>query len=397
MKCTRKRSRTKTNSDGRTIGEEFRYDLARRLPYLLTERKLDFGNCDKIFSSSWLSEDQVVVGTKCNKLYVVDVTSGKRVLIPCLGSPPVSTGSRSTCGIHNVCCSPSHEWLATGGANPNHLALYHLPEFQPISLGTAHSDWLFDLKWISDHLLISASRDSSMALWSVDSTDKNKNVLAEEISQMDPIFQFSNLNSQSHRRNNSGERVRSLAYDKHNYLLGSLQSNPVTASLHLWDAFVFQQVSKVQLPYSAENVCLEVEPEIGTQLYVVGSRSHVTFIDGRHPHKPAGFLKSPDKDCGVRSLNFNQELLSIGTGAGNIFFHDLRAGSFLSNSEQPHCLHTSPGWLRNDETYREFFSGLPQPPNALYSHCYSPLRTKLFVAGGPLPLGLHGNYAGVWL
>ena len=68
MKCTRKRSRTKTNSDGRTIGEEFRYDLARRLPYLLTERKLDFGNCDKIFSSSWLSEDQVVVGTKCNKV-----------------------------------------------------------------------------------------------------------------------------------------------------------------------------------------------------------------------------------------------------------------------------------------------------------------------------------------
>lgn len=57
-----------------------------------------------------------------------------------------------------------------------------------------------------------------MALWSVDSTDKNKNVLAEEISQMDPIFQFSNLNSQSHRRNNSGERVRSLAYDKHNYV-----------------------------------------------------------------------------------------------------------------------------------------------------------------------------------
>ena len=51
----------------------------------------------------------------------------------------------------------------------------------------------------------------------------------------------------------------------------------------------------------------------------------------------------------------------------------------------------------HDDTYREFFSGLPQPPNALYTHCYSPMRTKLFIAGGPLPLGLHGNYAGVWL
>lgn len=105
------------------------------------------------------------------------------------------------------------------------------------------------------------------------------------------------------------------------------------------------QVAKVQLPYSAENVCLEVEPEIGTQLYVVGSRSHVTFIDGRRPDQPAGFLKSPDKDCGVRSLSFNQELLSIGTGAGNLFFYDLRAGAFLSHSQQPHRLHTSSGWL----------------------------------------------------
>ena len=95
------------------------------------------------------------------------------------------------------------------------------------------------MKWISDHLLISgeqlvivyvpqknfnvvniipASRDSSMALWSIDSADRNQNALAEEVSQIEPIFQFSNLSSPSHRRSTSGERVRSLAYDKHNYV-----------------------------------------------------------------------------------------------------------------------------------------------------------------------------------
>ena len=68
MKNTSNRCRAKSTCESRTIGEEFRYDLARRLPYLLSEKKLDFGNCDKIFSSSWLSEDQVVVGTKCNKV-----------------------------------------------------------------------------------------------------------------------------------------------------------------------------------------------------------------------------------------------------------------------------------------------------------------------------------------
>lgn len=105
-----------------------------------------------------------------------------------------------------------------------------------------------------------------MALWSIDSPDgcPDKNVLAEKPPKIEPIFQFSNLHSHSQSRSSSGERVRSLAYDKHNYvcsiyasamsncfdkfsqfsfqLLGSLQSNPVNASLHFWDAFVFQQV-----------------------------------------------------------------------------------------------------------------------------------------------------------
>lgn len=56
---------------GQSVGEEFRYGLARRLPCLLSEKKLDFGNCDKIFSTDWLSEDQVVVGTKCNKVIIL--------------------------------------------------------------------------------------------------------------------------------------------------------------------------------------------------------------------------------------------------------------------------------------------------------------------------------------
>lgn len=63
-----------------------------------------------------------------------------------------------------------------------------------------------------------ASRDSSMALWSVDATINKKDTLAEDVAVLEPIFQFSNLNSHSRRRNTSGDRVRSLAYDKHNYV-----------------------------------------------------------------------------------------------------------------------------------------------------------------------------------
>ncbi len=66
MKCARRRQIA--DDDRPSIGEEFRYEIARRLPLLLTEKKLDFDNCNKIFSTSWISEDLVIAGTKCNKV-----------------------------------------------------------------------------------------------------------------------------------------------------------------------------------------------------------------------------------------------------------------------------------------------------------------------------------------
>ena len=51
------------------------------------------------------------------------------------------------------------------------------------------------------------------------------------------------------------------------------------------------------MPHSAENVCLEVDRE-SSQLYAVGSRSHVTFIDSRVDSKPTNSIKSLDSDCG---------------------------------------------------------------------------------------------------
>lgn len=50
---------------------------------------------------------------------------------------------------------------------------------------------------------------------------------------------------------------------------------------------------------------------------------------------------------------------------------------------------------RHDDTYQEFFAEQDYP-NAVYVHCFDESGTKLFAAGGPLPAGLWGNYAGLW-
>ena len=40
------------------------------MPGLLTERDYDLGKINKIFTSQWINDKQVVFGTKCNKVSI---------------------------------------------------------------------------------------------------------------------------------------------------------------------------------------------------------------------------------------------------------------------------------------------------------------------------------------
>ena len=44
------------------------HTVSQRLPHLLREKALDIGKTDKVFASEWITEEEVVVGTKCNKV-----------------------------------------------------------------------------------------------------------------------------------------------------------------------------------------------------------------------------------------------------------------------------------------------------------------------------------------
>ena len=51
--------------------ERYNDMIERHLPHVLGEKKVDIGECDKIFASQWLTEDLAIVGTKCNEVKLI--------------------------------------------------------------------------------------------------------------------------------------------------------------------------------------------------------------------------------------------------------------------------------------------------------------------------------------
>lgn len=173
-----------------------------------------------------------------------------------------------------------------------------------------------------------------------------------------------------------------------------------------YECIFFIQLLSTKLPYCRENVCLAYGSE--WSVYAVGSQAHVSFLDPRQPSYNVKSVCSRERGSGIRSVSFYEHIITVGTGQGSLLFYDIRAQRFLEErlsacyGSKPRLagenlkLTTGKGWLNHDETWRNYFSDIDFFPNAVYTHCYDSSGTKLFVAGGPLPSGLHGNYAGLW-
>lgn len=375
---------------GINISQLYRDRVSHQLPGLLRENEYNLGPINKIFAAAWLSDRQVVFGTKCNQLVVMNVQSGQMTTIPTLKSSEESIPAPHPCGIHGISVNPSGTMLATGASNTNDIGIYKLPTFDPFCVGEgAHKDWVFDLEWVDDEFLISGSRDNVIALWRINNVDES------ETSRMSCLYvpEYAVRKPLATQTCQKAEKVRALSINRGRKEMAVLSLN---AMLHLWNIETFQQIWSKTLKCSRENVCMAVSEE--KNLYAVGSHSYVTLIDCRKQMTQPIATKQRDRGLfqGIRSLSFKGDIITIGTGTGIIMFYDLRAGKYLESvCGHPCQLAVGQGWLRQDENYRDIFIGANYP-NAIYTHTYDETGVRLFAAGGPLPAGLWGNYAAMW-
>ncbi|RIA88504.1 WD40-repeat-containing domain protein [Glomus cerebriforme] len=362
-----------------------------KIPRLMKEHEINLENHDKIFSSHWISLNEVVIGSKCNKLLILNVQTNKRFEIPLVHEQNMDSSQeiRNGSGIRSIAVNPSKTLLAVGAGKPVQVTVYELPSFEPVAIFSGHNDLVFSVAWLDDYHLVSGSRDGTIRLWSIES---------KIISEM-PLLpnKYINVHQPLLARSEFAGKVRDLQFNPKTEQIMTLSTE---GYVRLWDASYLNEITKVPLLHLNENVCLAMNSKVN--LFAVGSQEHISVVDPR-TSSIVHEIRSVDEGCGVRSLCFNDHTITTGGGYGRLSFYDLRAQQYLdfpsrSNSEKSLALNyreTGSGWLNRDSVYMNHFAGY-SIQNAIYALSYDESGNKLFTGGGPLQLDLKGSYAAIW-
>eukprot|EP01126_Amoeba_proteus_P042812 TRINITY_DN4663_c0_g1_i36.p1 TRINITY_DN4663_c0_g1~~TRINITY_DN4663_c0_g1_i36.p1 ORF type:complete len:269 (+),score=33.81 TRINITY_DN4663_c0_g1_i36:322-1128(+) len=212
------------------------------------------------------------------------------------------------CGMHDIKTNSSRSILATGAKNPSEIVLFRLPSIKPIAVLTGHEDWMFGVDFIEDDLVISGSRDNHIRLWRFSVQDTSVPIHLPPLSD----------------RLAHTDRVRCLRYDRIKQKVYSLGGE---GRLNVWSLDYLTKDAGIVLPEKRENVCLAIQP--GEHILAVGSQNFISLIDTKN-NTIINQVPSLNHDWGIRSVSFNEHILTVGGGANKISFFDLRKEAYMT-------------------------------------------------------------------
>ena len=100
-----------------------------------------------------------------------------------------------------------------------------------------------------------------------------------------------------------------------------------------------------------------------SDLLAVGSNSHILLMDPRMPRMLVRPIESLDGHQGIRSLSFQHDLITCGSGQGHVFFYDLRYDSAQTSMHTPPVPSTTLSAVAvvHFNLHKLGYDGKPQP------------------------------------
>ena len=304
------------------------------------ETTMEQPGCNKIFSSDWINDSEVVFGSKCGKLYVYNFYKNRLTLL--------REHERTTSGIRNIKRMDFDNYFCYSIDGKLVFNKY----IEVIRKVKIHDDWVTNFEMI-DNNYVTTSKNGEIKIYDM---IINECKLVKKY-KYDYVRDFIYRNKKIDMILKNDEECRIVNYD--------LVKNKETKIIDIKD-----------------KDCVIIEKF--NNMNTVGSNKYITLYDERG--KKSKIKYKIGINSRVRSLDFlNNNVISAGIGDNRLVYIDIRL------NKSYHTRKINSEWIKEDHIYD--IMPVDYSSSTVFTHKMNGLKT--FVGGGPTLYGLTGSYINI--